>query len=286
MESWHCLRFIVPQTWAEDFSVHCFELGSCGLQIEEDGETTKLIAYFDAGLGVEHICRDLEQHLSALGLVETQIAAAQLEEQDWEAEWRSFFGPVWATPRMVVHPSWIPVEILKDQISLVIDPKMAFGTGGHESTQLCLQVLEDTLCTGDRCLDLGTGSGLLAIAAVRLGAAHVLAVDIDHRAVANARENAACNGIADTNLTVRQGSVDGLSGEYFELILANIQSHILRPMLCPIRALLQERGRAVFSGLLVREEQEFCAWVEEAGLQVDAVRARNNWICVVAQRLS
>ena len=286
VKNWHCLRFIVPQNWSEDISAHCFELGSCGVQIEKEGEAGSLIAYFDAELDSAAIRSGIEQYLDALGLGQRPIATEQLEEQDWEAEWRSYFSPVWATSRIVVHPSWIPVETRDDQIALVIDPRMAFGTGGHESTQLCLQVLEDILDPGARCLDLGTGSGILTIAAVRLGAGSVLAVDVDQRAVANTRENLVHNGVEATSVEVRQGSLNQVKGDCFDLILANIQSHILRPLLGPVRELLQVGGRVVFSGLLEREEQTFRSWVEEVELEVEHVHARNNWICIVAQRPS
>ena len=284
VKNWHCLRFIVPQNWSEDISAHCFELGSCGVEIEKEGEVGSLIAYFDAELDSVAIRSGIEKYLAALGLGQTPIATEELEEQDWEAEWRSYFSPVWVTSRIVVHPSWIPVETRDDQVSLVIDPRMAFGTGGHESTQLCLQVLEDILEHGARCLDLGTGSGILTIAAAHLGAGSVLAVDVDQRAVANARENLIHNGVETKSVEVRQGSINQVKGDCFDLILANIQSHILRPLLGPVRELLQVGGRVVFSGLLEREEQTFRSWVEEVGLEVEHVHAANNWICIVAQR--
>ena len=248
VKNWHCLRLIVPKNWSEDISAHCFELGSCGVQSEKAGEAERLIAYFDAALDREAICRGIEEYLRTLGLGQTAIAAAELEERDWEAEWRSHFSPVWATERIVVHPSWIPVETRDDQIAIVIDPRMAFGTGGHESTQLCLQVLENMLVPGAHCLDLGTGSGILAIAAARLGAASVLAVDIDQRAVVNSRENLVQNGVEGKNVKVLQGSINQVKGDCFDLIMANIQSHILRPLLGPVRALLQVGGRVVLSG--------------------------------------
>jgi len=283
-QSWHCLQLAIPQSCSEDVSVCCFELGSCGLHTEEEGETTRLIAYFDASLDVEVIRQQLEASLGGLGLAEAEVAVQRVAAQDWEAAWRRFFRPVWATPRIVVHPSWIPVDIDAEQVAVVIDPQMAFGTGGHESTQLCLRGLEACLQPGDCCLDLGTGSGVLAIAAARLGAGRVLALDVEPRAVENARANLARNGIDAGRVEVRQGSVDQVAGEVFELILANIQSHVLRPLLGPARRLLAAGGRALFSGLLAREEQEFCRWVEGAGLRVEAVHAKNSWICVVARK--
>ena len=243
-----------------------------------------LTAYFDAELDIGAIRRQLESFYDKPQAVEMEVEEKRVEEEDWEAEWRRFFRPVWATSRIVIHPSWIPLEVDSEQIAIVVDPKMAFGSGGHESTQLCLRALEEYLRPGDRCLDLGTGSGVLSIAAVRLGAGKILAVDVDPLAVENALENLARNEIAGEQVEVRLGSVDLLLEDRFELVLANIQSHILHPMLETIRGLLTADGGVLFSGLLAREEQLFCAWVEEAGLRAEKVLAKNDWICVVARR--
>ncbi len=282
--AWHCLRLEVPAACAEDVSAWAYELGSCGLQAEESKDRTRLSAYFAA----EPMCdlagvrRELTHRLAALGLA-SPIGTECVEEQDWEAEWRQFFAPVWATERIVVHPSWIPVEIAEGQIAVSIDPKMAFGTGAHESTQLCLQALESYLCPGARCLDLGTGSGILSIAAALLGAGSVLAVDIDEKAVTNARENLAHNRIGSERVEVRLGGVEAVAERPFDLVLANIQSHVLRPLLTPLCGLLASDGQIAFSGLLVREEAAFCHWVTQAKLEVDTVLAREAWICVVAR---
>ena len=282
--AWHCLRLEVPAACAEDVSAWAYELGSCGLQAEEVGERTRLSAYFAAEpmCDLVEVRRELTHRLVALGLA-SPIGTECVEERDWEAEWRRFFAPVWATERIVVHPSWIPVELAEGQIAVHIDPKMAFGTGGHESTQLCLQALEHYLRPGARCLDLGTGSGILSIAAALLGAGSVLAVDIDEKAVANARENLAHNRIDSGQVEVRLGSVEAIAERPFDLVLANIQSHVLRPLLAPLHSILAADGRIAFSGLLAREEAAFCRWVAEAQLEVDTILAKEAWICVVAR---
>ena len=282
--AWHCLRLEVPAACAEDVSAWAYELGSCGLQAEEAGEQTRLSAYFAAEptCDLAEVERELTHRLTALGLA-SPIGAECVEEQDWEAEWRRFFAPVWATERIVIHPSWILVEIAEGQIAVSIDPKMAFGTGGHESTQLCLQALESYLRPKAHCLDLGTGSGILSITAVLLGAGSVLAVDIDEKAVANARENLAHNRIGSEQVEVRLGGVEAVAEGPFDLVLANIQSHVLRPLLAPLRGLLAADGRIAFSGLLAREEAAFCRWVKEAKLEVDTILTKEAWICVVAR---
>ncbi len=269
---------------AEDVSAWAYELGSCGLQAEEVGEWTQLSAYFAAEpmCDLAEVRRELTRRLAALGLA-SPIDAECVEEQDWQTEWRRFFAPIWATERIVVHPSWIPVELAEGQIAVCIDPKMAFGTGGHESTQLCLQALECCLAPGMRCLDLGTGSGILSIAAALLGAGPVLAVDIDEQAVANARENLVHNRIGPEQAQVRLGGIEAVAERPFDLVLANIQSHVLQPLLTPLRRVLAADGRIAFSGLLAREEAAFCRWVTKAQLEVDTILAKGVWICVIAR---
>lgn len=282
-QRWYCLSCIVPQAWAEEVSVHCFEMGSCGLQTEEAGEKVCLSAYFGAEQDGRQIRREVEAKLHGLG-IEAEVRIDWVEEEDWEAGWRRHFKPVRVSPRIVVHPSWIRVAAEPEQIAIVIDPQMAFGTGGHESTRLCLRALEEYLRPGNRCLDLGTGSGVLAIAAARLGAGFVLGVDVDPRALENSRENLAANGVGKAQVEVRQGSIEQIGGQVFGLVLANIQSSVLRPLLGPVFGVLEKGGVVLFSGLLGREEEAFCSWIEEAGMRVEKVLAENEWICVVARR--
>jgi ribosomal protein L11 methyltransferase len=284
-QTWQCLRLEVPSACSEELGARAYALGSCGLQAEEAGERTRLSIYFatEPDFDLAMVRRELELALAALDLAPPLIEVDCVEAEDWEEDWRRFFRPVWATPRIVVHPSWIPVETKEDQVAIVIDPKMAFGTGGHESTQLCLQALDRFLSPQARCLDLGTGSGILSIAAALLGAESVLAVDVDEVAVVNARENLARNAIAEQCVEVRTGSLEVVGEASFDLILANIQSHILRPLLTPIDRLLKPVGLVLFSGLLVREGADFCGWVEDAGLQIETTMEKGEWICVVAR---
>ena len=258
-------------------------MGSCGVQIENHGADAILLAYFEAGEERDVPASAVESLLEKYGLTNTGMAVSDVPREDWEADWRQFFSPIWPTPNIVVHPSWIPVEIDSSQIAIVIDPKMAFGTGEHESTQLCLQILEETVRPETRCLDLGTGSGILAIAAARLGAHSIRAVDTDPDAIHNARENVVRNGIPASVVKVIHGDIRQIEGETFDLVVGNIQSSVLRPMLTTIVGCLVPGGRSIFSGLLAAERQPFCEAVDAAGLRVIDVRVQGNWISVCAQ---
>lgn len=267
----------------------CFDVGSCGVHSEEAGEATRLTVYFeDAEATPEELTARLEQGLRADGLWPegAQALPGDVEPQrDWNEAWRAFYRPVQATQRIVVHPPWIPVDPGPDGLAIAIDPAMAFGTGGHESTQLALEAIEATDCRGKCCLDVGAGSGVLSIALLQLGAEDVVAIDIDPVVVDNARHNLQANlGERAARAQVRTGSIDLVHGQRFEVIVANLESHLVRPLLPGIVSALAEGGWALFSGLVERERDTFCGWLEEAGLRVDGTWAKNDWFSCAAGR--
>ena len=278
---WHRLSFAVPPERADELAAMCHALGSLGSHVEDEEGACRLLAYFDSSCDMEGVGQGLEPFLRQLGL-EAPGPVQRQEERDWLAEWRRFFTPVWATPRIVVRPSWTPVPLEGDQVEVVVDPQMAFGTGGHESTQLCLALAERAWKRGGRCLDLGCGSGVLAIAALKSGVAEVVAVDVDPAAVANARDNIRANGV-EMGARVLHGGIEAASG-VFDTVLANILFPVLAPLLPDIRDLLQPGGEAVFSGLLAKEEEAFAAAVVQAGMEVTRRADRNGWLALGAQR--
>jgi ribosomal protein L11 methyltransferase len=276
---------------ADDIAAECHDLGSCGVHIEESGAVARLNVYFEAPAA--------EQEALSNGLVQgLQVARlwpdgacvidGDIElERDWNEAWKDFYRPVWATDNIVVHPPWLPVQVTDGQMAIVIDPAMAFGTGGHESTQLALQAVESAACAGRQCLDIGTGSGILSIALVRLGAAQVTAIDIDPLVVDNANANLRANlGTHMQRTRLMTGSIDIVHGESFDVIVANIESHLVRPLLPAIGAALGPGGVALFSGLLETERDRFSRWLQDVGLIVGNVWSKNNWFSCSAQASS
>ena len=287
--SWHRFRLTVPADTGDDFSDLCFELGRCGVQYEEQPSQWLFTVYFDSEMPVAALRSDLALFLERRGGDGSRLVADTEEERDWSTAWRDFIEPVEATGRIRIRPPWIPAEPSRGLIEIVIEPKMAFGTGGHESTRLCLLALEDADPAGASCLDLGTGSGVLAIAATLLGARRVTAIDCDRIACDNARENVRLNLGArphglDARVEVLDGSVEAVEGREYDVVLANIESQHLRPMLAPVERLLSPGGVALFSGLMSRESERFSQWLEEAGLQAMSERELNGWVCITAVR--
>ena len=287
---WHRLDVVLPREASEEFCVRCFELGSCGLQSEDDDGVCRISAYFGGGLDVAALAGQIDSYLRAGGFSACELDWSEEAERDWNHEWRTHYRPLRVAGRFVVHPPWIPVETTGGEIAIAVEPGMAFGTGGHESTQLCLRALIEVDVVGRRCLDLGSGSGILAIAAILMGAQSVTGVDIDPRAVENARYNVKLNLARDVtgapshgDVRILPGSMEAVAGERFDIILANLESHILQPMLAPIRDVIDDSGTVVFSGLLTGEQESFARMIGKDGFVTRRLHRLNNWLCCVAR---
>ena len=284
LKEWQSLSLVIPEAAVDDLSAFCFELGSCGLEVGEASHlgSVEVVAYFSAALDVERLSVGIGDHLAQRGFGSPRLEYKSLPNSDWNAEWRRYYTPIQVTPRIVVHPPWISTDA---EIAISILPQMAFGTGEHESTRLSLMALEERITAGCSCLDIGTGSGILSIAAVLLGAARVLALDTDQQAIENARENLDRNLVGRVQPELRNCSV-GATQEIggFDLVVANIQSSVLAPILPLVRRRLVEHGVVILSGLLDREERDFCGRLEATGFGLQAISRENEWICVTAAR--
>ncbi len=199
--------------------------------------------------------------------------------EDWKESWREGLGPRRIGERLVVSPPWSEVELREGDILLTIDPGMAFGTAEHPTTRGCLRLLESQVSPGDRLADVGTGSGILAIAALRLGADHVVALEIDAWSCEAARANAEINGVSD-GLEIREerAGLDLLPGEApFDGIMANIESGVLLPRLPGLRRGLRDGGWLVLSGILRSEVPSIRSAAEEAELEFEAEDREEEW---------
>jgi ribosomal protein L11 methyltransferase len=218
-----------------------------------------------------------------------------IREEDWAHAWKKFYKPLRVGRRVVLKPSWEEYSADPGDLVIELDPGMAFGTGLHPSTRLCLAALEDLVRPGDAVLDLGTGSGVLAIAAAKLGAAHILATDIDPVAVAVAKENLTANGLppgdaAAAPVQVRLGSVPAESAGRFDLIVANILAEVLAGLFDsrydnpPLAEPLAPGGHLILAGII----EERAGLVVEAatrhGLMLLDRRQESDWVALVARK--
>lgn len=216
------------------------------------------------------------------GLVDpagVEVRTRWIEHEDWAESWKRGLVPRRISARLVVTTTWNPVEPAPGDIVLVIDPGMAFGTAEHGTTRGCLRLLDGTVGEGERLLDVGAGSGILAIAAAHLGASEVLALEGDPLAVEALEENVALNGVGDrVRWETRWADPEGLALLHpRDGIVANIESGILRPLLGGFAAALRSGGWLILSGILAEEWPGLRADAEAAGFRFDAVDEDGEW---------
>lgn len=212
-----------------------------------------------------------------------------VEDADWENNWKEYYKPIEIGERLLIIPDWLEAECA-GRIPLRLDPGLAFGTGSHATTRLCLEAMENLVKPGCRVLDLGCGSGILFIAALLLGASSAYACDIDPKAVDAARSNAALNGIGAGRFTLRAGDVlkdkalrRELEGGY-ELITANIVADVIIALAPAVGALMKPDGAFLCSGIIEGRENEVRQALEAAGLQAVDTAESGGWFRFVCTR--
>lgn len=226
------------------------------------------------------------------GLEQYEYTERSLAEEDWATGWQKYYKPILIGETLYIVPQWMREEPVPDgRTALYLNPGLTFGTGSHASTQLCLEGLEKVVQAGDRVLDLGCGSGILAIAALRLGAAHALGVDIDPKAVDVAYENAEMNGIGKDRLTVLAGDVlsnrafaQSLQQNAYRVVLANIVADVIIPLSAQVGRYLTADGWFLCSGVIDTRADEVQTALERNGLFVTERRERNGWVSFTARR--
>jgi len=223
------------------------------------------------------------ERLVAAGVLERAPAftVTTMEDQDWLEGWKQYFSPIEISSRLAITPSWEEFTPREGQAAVILDPGMAFGTGTHGTTYTCLRALSDYLRPGMRVCDVGAGSGILAIAAVKLDAASVVATDNDDLAVRVARENAELNGVGE-RIDFRVTSLlDGVDGP-FDLIIANILAPVIVELIPQLSRVLLPGGLFISSGYIVEQEPDIRAALEQACHRVVQRYERENWVTLVS----
>ena len=246
----------------------------------------KLYLQDDDTAGLEKL-RDLlqflkEKHGEALGSLE--LTVTPLAPVDWEESWKDNYPPQPVGEKLVVLPYWLSDSDTQGRLPVILDPGLTFGTGAHPSTQMVMEFMEQLDLNGKNCLDLGSGSGILSIAALRLGAKSATGVDIDPKAENIARENAAYNGFQSPAFTALTGNVTAdkklmnrLCGECYDLVLVNIVADVIIGLAPILPDFLQENTILLLSGILdIRLQDVLCA-LDNAGLSVVACKEKEDW---------
>lgn len=249
-----------------------------------------LKAYFNYPENVELLCETIQQALSALADLHPELADLHLEhrplaDHDWASDWQQHFPPFKVGDRLVIHPSWVDWPSTGNEVVLTLDPGQAFGTGTHATTGLCLEAIAEHFASHSppqTILDVGTGSGILAMAGAALGAKEVLAIDIDSDACRVAAENVRLNKL-DPLVTISGKPLDQISDQY-DLVLANILAGENIRLANQLVDRLAPQGRLVLSGILIEQERQVIAGFAPFSLQQLSTSHRDEWTCIVYQR--
>lgn len=261
----------VPNAEKEIMDILVAELAAIGFEGFENDETL-LKAYISSGLFEEEPLNDVLTSYNVTAQIHT------IQQQNWNAEWESNFQPVtvegFCTIRADFHEPDNSVEH-----DIIITPKMSFGTGHHATTQLMILQMKDMDFTGKDVLDFGTGTGVLAILAKRLGAAETMAIDTDEWSYGNTLENIERNGA--TGIDVKKGSLEVVAGAKYDIILANINRHILLQYMSAMQEMLKGGGMVLMSGILDEDRSIIVEQAEICGLKEVNQMIQENWISIL-----
>lgn len=260
-----------------------------GLQEKMEG-LSQIRLYLEDNAQAMETVRHLQDELQLLrrqnpgkDLGTLEIRISNLQDEDWENNWKQYYQPIPIGKRLVVVPQWLDPNQDPDRLPIRLDPGMIFGTGAHASTQMCMMALEENIHGGETVLDLGSGSGILSITALVLGAASAIGVDIDPKAKDIARENAAFNGIGTDRFTAVTGDViadqammERLAGQY-DIVLANIVADVIIPLSSIVPRFLNSEGVFICSGILDRRLEDVRQALHAAGLWEVSVRTLEDW---------
>ena len=224
-------------------------------------------------------------------LLNLTMRVEPMAEVDWEESWKDNYPPQEVGQSLVVLPYWLAEGYDGSRTPVILDPGLTFGTGAHPSTQMVMEAMEEIVRPGADCLDLGSGSGILSLVALRLGAGSAVGVDIDPKAEGIARENAAYNGFAAPEFTALTGNVTedkdlmaSLAGKEYDLVLVNIVADVIIGLSPVLPNFLTEKSTLICSGILDTRLEDVLAALKAAGLTVTSVRQKEDWRCVTAKK--
>jgi ribosomal protein L11 methyltransferase len=261
----------------------------------EDDGIAYLSFYLDEDADKEAILARVQEELEDLrgflDIGEGTITESQTEDKDWINNWKEYFHQFYVDDILII-PSWEEVKAEDtDKMIIHIDPGTAFGTGMHETTQLCMRQLKKYVTSETELLDVGTGSGILSIVALKLGAKHAVGTDLDPCAITATKENLEVNGIAEGSMDVMIGNIiddkdvqDAVGYEKYDIVAANILADVLVPLTPVILHQLKRGGIYITSGIIDEKEETVVEAVRAAGLEVVEVTHQNDWVSVTARK--
>lgn len=248
--------------------------------LDQPRDIVKVHMYLAPDENLAEVLPLFRERLEASG-IEYTLSTAGVEQEDWQNAWKKYYHAMDIGKRLAIVPGW--EEYQTDRTVITMDPGMAFGTGTHETTSLCLEVLDERVKGGERMLDIGTGSGILAIAALKLGAAEAEGVDIDPMCVRTAGENAERNGVQD-RLKVLVGDLSDKASGVYNIITANIVAAAILSLAPHVPALMTPDAVFIASGIIDTRKDEVLEGLRAAGLDPIEVHEKRGWVCIVCRK--
>jgi ribosomal protein L11 methyltransferase len=288
--SWWLVTLDVSPDAQETAGALLFDLGSTGIiTLEESADSVRLGAYFDRLANIDDIKPALEAEFARMGLCDAlgELSISAVADQDWMQKWKEGFDAVEVGERLIIAPSWKLPEDSEDRVVIQIDPGMAFGTGTHETTRLCLEAIERHW-RGGSLLDVGTGTGILAIAAAKLEpgsrpGSRLVAIDVDPQAVEVARENTAINSVSD-RIELYEGQPRNFAGQGFAVVVANLTAEVIIDLMSDLAACLAPEGLMILSGILSELADDVERALLASGFEVIERRDAGEWSALIARR--
>lgn len=307
---WLELKIVTGRESGEAVAEKLTELGAGGVSFEDqlDWDTAKKAGLGDifpeisdsnsnqitirgffplsfSGSANEQELADFLERLPEFGLLPAFLFSQELDESQWDQAWKQYWQPTPVGEKLVIVPAWLNADGWPDRLALRLDPGAAFGTGTHETTQLCLELLEENIAGGERVLDLGCGSGILALGARLLGAGDIQGVDLDEAAVRASKENATLNSIDDVDFFQANLFLDEAWANLLpaDLITANLTADVLRTLIGRIAGIMRQGGRLIASGIIREREQEVAVAYEQAGYRILQQRSAGQWVALLLE---
>lgn len=258
------------------------------IEQESNTEVVTVKAYLPVDDQLDEKLRNFEeefQQISSRGMDKGKgdMQCREVQEEDWASSWKEFFHPIKVGQYIVIKPSWEEYKAASDDLVIELDPGMAFGTGTHQTTAMCCRALEEVVKPGCLVFDVGTGSGILSIAAAKLGAASVQAVDLDSVAVRVAAENVAINKVEHVVKVAQGDLLTGVTGKA-DIVIANIIADVVIKLIVDIPARLKENGIFIASGIISERLSDVAAVMLEHNLLVDKVIEEGGWVAIIARK--
>ncbi len=290
MKRWLAVSLLIPKRLVEPISSFLMEQGATGIEeVDEGPEKERLKTYFLQNGKEKRDLQALHRYLQSLkkmdeGISKIEVESVSIPEQDWGENWKKFFKPLRVGTRFVVKPPWSRTRLKRGELLIEITPGMAFGTGTHATTRLCMEALEKRLKNRFSVLDVGTGSGILSIASARLGGGQTWGIDVDPLAVEIAKENVNRNKVSDT-VRIKKGSIGDIR-KRFDLVVANLDFRSLKRVRIALIRHLKRRGFLILSGVLENEGERIRHLYMETGfLQWVEVGRDGEWISLTFRKV-